>query len=481
MHFNSSFDFCRSTFWLCLLIFSGIISRAQQISFEKTYDYGLAEAANCVQQTFDGGYILAGRQGVSIGTTYLMLIKTDSLGDVEWERFYGAPGEEQVAYSVQQTADSGYIISGYKTVPGKGADAYLMKTDASGDTLWTKHYGTNLSETGYSVRQTYDGGYVVAARWRGDTASLIRTGQSGEILWRKEYLPNGHEASVAFSVVQTPDSGFCLAGATYPNDILGDVYVVRTDKHGDTLWNRWVGGPDNERGQGIDLTRDGGFIVTGYTWSYGAGNADVYLIRMDTNGDTLWTHTYGDTDSEAGLSVQQTNDWGFIIGGFFHWPSNNYDMWLVKTDSTGQMEWERKYGGPDVEGAESVIQTTDGGYALCGLGQDASVTGAVYFVKTDSLGGVITGKYSAPQPMDFNVSIYPNPMRDKAYVELEGIPPSSGMLTFTLFDQLGRVVKQLTFQNFSFVVDREGLPAGIYVFRMEYEGDIIGSGKVCVY
>lgn len=445
--------------------FEGI---GQQITFEKSYDYGLAEAAYCVQQTHDGGYILAGRQGVSISTRRLMLIKTDSLGEVEWEKFYGKPGHEYVANSIQQTADSGYIVTGYKTVAGMGANVFLMKTDVNGDTLWSKDYGTGRTEEGYSLKQLYDGGFVIAGQWADSLAVLIRTDSKGDTLWVKKYKPEQSDQAIAFSMDLTSDTGFVICGAAIMAGKAADVYVVRTNAEGSVLWTNTIGGIHTESGEAIQETGKGSFIVTGYTWSYGAGNYDVYLIKMDANGDTLWTRTYGDEVQNAANSVQQTEDGGYIIGGFTHQKSA---AWVIKTDSAGKVKWNRLFKDKT---AEFVLQTSDRGYAFCGFTRNASA----YLIKTDSAGNIPTGITSHTRNSEIEIKLYPNPMLNKAQLEVMGV--NNHPITISIFDQQGRQVKQLKARKSRIVIERGGLPSGLYLFRVVNKKGIIGTGKIII-
>ncbi len=153
---------------------------------------------------------------------------------MEWDQFIGTGSNENYGYSVQQTTDSGYIIAGYTTVMGMGANVYLVKTDASGDTVWTKNYGSTEYDNGWAVQQTFDGGYIIAAQWD-TTACLIKTDANGDTLWIKTYLPSGSTISVARSVQQTSDSGYIVSGAANFPGKWGEVFLIKTDSAGEPL------------------------------------------------------------------------------------------------------------------------------------------------------------------------------------------------------------------------------------------------------
>jgi hypothetical protein len=294
-------------------------------------DYGLA-----VQQTDDGGYIVAGyTSSFGAGLTDVYLVKTNASGDTDWTRTYGCAGYDG-GYSVQQTSDGGYIISGITQVRSLTSDLYLIKTDSRGDTLWTKAYGAGeYFEVGEAVRQTADG-FIAAGSvctWLGETSHvyLIKTGVDGDSLWARAYrypvTDWGH------SVQETADGGYLIAGvADFGGTTWWDVYLIRTDVAGDTLWTRTYGSTGDDGGSSISLTADGGCVIVGYTDSYGAGGSDVYLVRTDAVGDTLWTRTYGDSDNEDGWSIQQTADSGYVMAG-----ASDGRLYLIKTDGEGRI------------------------------------------------------------------------------------------------------------------------------------------------
>ena len=240
-----------------------------------------------------------------------------------WWRTFGGPNADGSS-SVQQTSDGGYIIAGWTDSFGPGtpdsSNVYLIKTDAAGDTLWTRTYGGTGDDYANSVRQTSDGGYIVAGSTSSFNAGkgdvyLIKTNAVGDTLWTRTY--GGTDLDQGMSVHQTPDSGYIVAGYSYPYaGANSDFYLVKTSASGDTVWTRTYGGTGNDWGYSAQPTRDGGYLVAGCTYSYGAGDADFYLVKTDGSGDTLWTRTYGGVDYDDAWSAQQTADGGYIITGY---------------------------------------------------------------------------------------------------------------------------------------------------------------------
>ena len=284
------------------------------------------DGAMCVSQTEDDGYIITGATySFGAGDYDIYVNKTDSNGVLLWSRTFGGTGADY-AYFGKQTSDGGYIISGVTSGFGVNFNSsYLIKLNANGDTLWTKILTGINSNSGFSIEETYDGGFIIAGGF------LIKTDSNGNVLWSRLFDGLGDRESVE----QLTDSGFFITGTHFfPNDY--DVCCIRTDVNGDTLWTRSFGGTNADQGYSGRQTSEGGFILTGYTLSFGAGERDVYLIRTDASGDTLWTRTYGGTSLDQGSWVQQTADGGFIIvGQEFGFGAGYGGVYLIKTDANG--------------------------------------------------------------------------------------------------------------------------------------------------
>jgi len=355
-----------------IIMASGVYAQADTL-WTRIYGGSDDDEGHSVQQTTDGGFIIAGytySYGAGHGDVYL--IRTDVNGDTLWTRTYGGDSDDDLGYSVQQTTDGGFIIAGETYSYGAGHDdVYLIRTDENGDTLWTKTYGGSDYDGGYSVQQTTDGGFIIAGYTDSygagyDDVYLIRTDENGDTLWTKTY--GGDYSDGGSSVQQTTDSGFIIAGYTFSYGAGGgDVYLIRTDVNGDTLWTKTYGGSDYDYSESVQQTTDGGFIIAGETYSYGTGKNDVYLIKIDSMGDVLWTRTYGGDSSDLGYSVQQTTDSGFIIAGYtYSYGVGGGDVYLIRTDENGNTLLTKTYGGDYSDVGRSVQQTTDGGFIIAG-------------------------------------------------------------------------------------------------------------------
>lgn len=340
---------------VCSLFFliQGRSAPAQSLEWFRTYGDTSRELGYSVQQTSDSGYVIAG-----VKYPWLYLFKTTASGDTVWTRKYNImyPG-----YCVQQTSDSGYIIA---------ADIVLVKTNLSGGIIWKRNYSLFQDmRRVYCVQQNCDGGYILVGAGHllpePEDVILIKTDSTGDTLWTHTY--GGDSSDVGWSVQQTADGGFVIAGWT---ESFGagrtDVYLIKTDSIGDTMWTRTHGGTEHDRAFSLQQTLDGGYIVAGHTFSY--GNApQVYLIKTDSTGDSLWTHRYGWSGIDEGYSVQQTYDSGYIVCGNTNVldPSES-DVYLIKTDPAGDVIWTRIFGGEYEEWGYSVQQTLDSGYIVVG-------------------------------------------------------------------------------------------------------------------
>lgn len=306
----------------------------------------------------------------------------------------GGAGNES-GFSTEQTADGGYIITGYTTSMGAGgADVYLLKTDAVGTKLWQKTFGGSGDDYGSSVRPTADGGYIIA----GFTGSpglvptdvlLIKTDAAGNLVWEKTFDWSGNDS--AAGVRQTADGGYIVVG-TCPGDAAEpnpepDAFLLKTDAEGNFLWKKNFGNTQANywvEGYAVEVTADG-FILTGKAESL-QGFA-LYLVKTDLSGNMLWEKTFDAPGGRQGNSVIPTVD-GFVIVGKSEvavaGEGSSADVYLLKTDFLGEMAWEKTFGTAGLDAGYEVRQTTDGGYILTGL--SGARNGDAYLIKTNATG-----------------------------------------------------------------------------------------------
>jgi hypothetical protein len=371
-------------------------AQAQINSFQKTFHGSgtSSERANSVQQTLDGGYIFAGvTNGLGAGSYDMYLVKTDAKGDTLWTKTFGGSTYD-VANSVIQSADGGFVVTGAaNSFTGTVFnDVYLVKTDMNGVTLWTKTYGGTDTDEGYQVQQTTDGGYIIVGTTesygvKSGDVYLLKTDSGGVLQWTKTFGGTGYD--VASSLAQTTDGGYVIAGSSDSFSGGGfDMYLIRTDMNGDTLWTKSYGGSGNDEGISILQNKDGDYVVAGYTTGFGAGNGDMYLSKTDVNGALKWSKTFGGTGYDIAYSIEQISDGGYIIAGTTGSSGAGLnDICLMKTDSDGALLWANALGGVNQEFCFAAHQCTDGGYILSGYTKSFGASGEdAYLVKSNSAG-----------------------------------------------------------------------------------------------
>jgi len=503
---------------LCIVLLMITLGTHAQITFNEAIGGPARDQAISAEVTTDGGYIVVGwTQSYGAGGWDIYLVKTSETGIIQWTKTYGGPGEEVDCY-VHQTYDGGFIITARTTSFNVlSADVYLIKTDGTGTLQWTKTVGGSAWDEGHSMVETQDSGFVHS----GITLSFgagdhdfyaIRSDKNGNTIWTKSFggtgVDNGH------LVISALDGGFLMLGETNSFGAGGwDYYLVKMDANGNYQWSKTYGGTGDDNGWDIKATTDSCYVLAGYTTSFGAGNEDVYVIKINRNGDVLWSRTYGNTSNDIGLAIKQTEDGGFVITGeTTPVGSDSADVYLVKTDQYGLPEWSSTFGGLGDDGSQSVEQTADKGYFISGY---TNSFGAgdwdFYLIKTDSLGH--TAYCNPPSPVVLvsnatSATITGNPLTQTSSGGVTGTPVSaassggtgtfcnmftgiesanneseitiypnpatntialtnpSDIVTIEIYNQLGQVIqKQKVQQTTNESIDITNLTAGVYQIR----------------
>jgi hypothetical protein len=350
----------------------------------KENDYGKS-----VIQTKDRGYIIAGgtiSYGNGKGDVYLL--KTNACGDVVWYKTFGGK-EPDFGNACRITSDGGIIIAGTTSSFGQvPPNVYLIKTDESGGEQWSHAYESNSNDYAISIEQTNDGGYIIVGSTNKDHEAkrkdiyLMKTDNPGNVSWEKTYGAGNDDTGT--SVKQTPDNGYIITGYTIKSETgsFSDVILLKTDEYGNVAWKKEYGGIDEDVGMSVQYTDDGGYFITGFTSSFGAGKYDMYCIKTDVSGTELWSRTYGNKGWQKGTSGIQTRDAGYIITG--RWETG---IGLVKIDSYGNEMWTKNITLKNnaIYFGESIQQTKDNGYIITanlfsGLNAD------ICLIKVDSQG-----------------------------------------------------------------------------------------------
>ncbi len=361
---------------ICIMLPIHNASAQQQPSdttFIKAIGGANVDYAESAQQTADGGYIVAGfTESYGAGERDVLLLKFDNAGDLEWARTAGGSFDDY-AESVQQTVDGGYIVVGPTRSFGAGdSDILLLKYDSAGTLEWARTAGGSEGDHAYTVQQTTDGGYIVSgSSWSyvdpvGDIL-LLKFDSVGTLEWAR--TAGGDSDEWAPSVQQTTDGGYIVAGHTRSSFSAGyfDTILLKYDSSGALEWARTAGGSSAEQADSVKQTNDGGYIVTGYTESYGAGGKDVFVLKYDNAGTLEWARTVGGSTRDYGARVQQTADDGYIIAGDTDsYGAGNQDVFLLKFSDIGTLEWARTAGGSNLDCARALYQTDNGYYLVAG-------------------------------------------------------------------------------------------------------------------
>ncbi|MHA2202236.1 MAG: hypothetical protein ACW991_00970 [Candidatus Hodarchaeales archaeon] len=375
-------------------------SQTFSYSFGKTHTDDNAQA---LLQTVDEGYVIAGRTfSYGAGESDAWLVKTDSNGKVLWNITYGG-SDVDWATAIVETTEGGFAFTGSTNSFGvERSDIWVVKTDNTGIEQWQRTFGGQGEECGYDILQTADEGFVLV----GYTSSyglgakdmwVIKLTGSGDIEWHSTF--GGIRDDIGEALIVTPDGGYVLGGQTWSYGMgNNDMWLVKIDEHGIDEWSTVYGGTEREWIEELILTTDGGFAFVGQSWASGLGSRDVWLVKTDEYGTIEWQKTYGGVEKEWAEDLIQTAEEGYAIAGFTSTSGigSFVDMWLVKTDREGTLLWSRQYGGPSKynDVASALVQTEDENFVLAGISDAPWFVpyyggGDIRLIKTDSHGEIM--------------------------------------------------------------------------------------------
>jgi hypothetical protein len=417
----------RVIFILVFLTFFSAVSVAQSKQWDKTFGGSDLDGLNALQRTSDGGYILGGYSYSLIsgektedpkGSSDYWVVKVDSAGNKEWDKTFGGNDYDELN-TLQQTRDGGYILGGWSNSPLSGDktegtrgtyDFWILKLDSSGEKQWDKTFGGSNIDFLASLQQTRDGGYILGG-WSNSPLSgdktegargttdfwVLKLDSTGKKLWDKTL--GGMSGDQLTSIQQTRDGGYILGGGsdsdisgdkTQASKGAGDFWIVKLDPAGEKQWDKALGGSSGDWLNALQQTGDGGYILGGRSVSGISGDKteasrelmDYWVVKVDSTGIKQWDKTLGGNNYDELNALQQTQDGGYILGGysvsgisgdkteankaactFFECPG---DYWVVKLDATGQQKWDKTLGGPADDALTGLLQTSDGHYILGG-------------------------------------------------------------------------------------------------------------------
>ena len=460
-----------------------------QITFEKSYETLNDNRANTVMQTSDDHFLLAGYIDVSGSDQDIYLIKTDAYGDTIWTRTYPRQWSETPEVLLEMS-DNNYLLAGHavtRTGPSL-FDVLLMKIAPNGNLIWTKTIGVrDDDEQIYDMRPTSDGGYILCGQYDEGYTNifyyLLKINANGDSLWSTTYNPAEGDQARGRAVVVTDDNKFVIAGYVKRSNN-NFAHIVMLDSDGQAAWSQTWDFEGAEYLHDIQKTTDNGYIVGGYTNSYGAGNLDYYLIKTDSEGDSLWARTYGGASSEFCYAVEQTTDGGFLMAGYgSSFGHGSLDGYLVRTDSNGDTLWTRSYGGSGQDDAYDMIITSDSGFVLSGGTYSFGFGLNSYLIKTDNE-GMVTAVFDeiSTHPRKYYLGQnYPNPFNPKTMINYE--LPITNYVNLSIYNLLGQKVATLVDKRqqagtYKVGWDARGYASGVYIYHITTDNGFTDAKKL---
>ena len=377
-------------------------------------------------------------------------------GEIEWQKTFGGSGDD-IAHGIIETTDGGYAIIGYTNsidgdVTDKNApenDFWVLKLDQNGTVEWQKTYGGSGDDKGRAIIQTKDGGYAITGPSMsadGDGSQnqgfhdhwLIKLGASGNIVWEKSFGFAGHDHS--HSLFQTDDGGYFIGGyldvtasGGLGNETLttkhgvGEFWGQKLDANGNLQWRRYFGGSNNDRIYKVLQAHDGNYLLVGssesndFDISNTNGSYDVWVVKIDRQGNKLWERSYGGSGIDNGYAATTTNDGHYLIAataissdGLVSSPKGNADVWIIKINENGELLWEKSYGGSQFDAALAIAKSSNifDSYVVAGNSKsndgDLSVNNGendFWIFKIDTNGTLLFEKSLGGSGLDFAYGI----------------------------------------------------------------------------
>ena len=362
--------------------------------FDNQYGQGSYDYGRSILQTADGGYISAGNTS-TLGNQNgdVLLLKIDESGIEQWiHSLTFSPSDR--ANMVLESSESGYIIIGNTISPlNESKDILVLKTNQSGHVEWFNRYGSNEDQEGHYILSLTNGGYIICGQSIDENTGfnmlyLLKIDSDGSEVWEQTF--GGNREDHGYSIIKSNDGSFLITGMTENSgDMSGDAWLLKVDLDGNEIWQQTYGGT------GVDLSRSlvntgDGYIMVGNTSSYGSGNNDVFVIKVNLEGTQEWSNTYGGGGTDIGRAIIKTNDGSFVIAGYTDSFGENsgFNVWLLKIDSLGNLLWDKTFGGDGNDRALSVNQSLDGGLVLTGFSNSIDSASDILIIKTDDKGNI---------------------------------------------------------------------------------------------
>ena len=530
----------KNLFRIYVLLFIFSINGYSQpaIQWQRTIGGNFAEELEAVRQTYDNGFILSGHSTSNIsanktencrGRYDYWIVKTDSLGNVEWDKTFGGDLDDEL-FALDLCVDSGFVvagrslseISGDKTGYSRGDfDYWIIKLSSSGIIQWQRTYGGNGGDQLFCLRQTHDGGYLVGGYSNsGYTVEhpfisfttdfwLLKLDSAGDIQWQKSI--GGSAQDFLYSLDATTDGGSIIGGYSYSNASGdktdnnwgdSDFWILKLSFTGQIQWQKTIGGTSIDQLTKIFQTSDGGYIAAGYSWSdvsglkteNSRGRDDYWIVKLNAQGNIQWQKTIGGDSNDIIFDIKEMTNGTFIAGGYStsgisgdktEAGKGYEDYWLVKLSATGQLLWEKTIGGNGDDELWSLDITRDGGYILAGT----SLSGISGDKTDDQYGAIGYGDYwilkmerdtttSVEEIENDNIySLYPNPVTSSLSFSFK----TQAKRDISIVDETGRMLMSFQSNSITQSIDLSNYSAGIYFLLIrEDENRNIYSKKIVI-
>ncbi len=508
--------------YFLLLYAIQLYAQPPSIQWKKCLGGSEYDPAYFIQQTSDGGYITVGGSFSmdgdvtgNHGSLDAWVVKLSATGNIEWRNAYGGT-QGEVALHVQQTTDGGYIIAGETNSfdgsitnpnPHGNGECWIIKIDGSGAIQWQKTYGGSQNEQALYIKEISTG-YIFCAISKSSNYDatlnhglydywIVKIDFLGNIVWQKSYGGTGDD--YPYAIETTVDGGYLIAG--FSNSTDGDVtanhgdndaWIIKLDTAGNLLWQKTYGGTDNDRINAIKAATDGGYILTGYAISNNGdvignhGLRDVWILKINDAGNLLWQKCLGGTGHESGGTITATQDGNYFITGSSSFSNGdvtqNYggnDVWIVKINQTGNLIWQKTLGGNNTDFGMAGQQTIDGGFIVIAqtYSTDVDVVGNHgqfdYWVIKLSSENLSSPDYNL---ISNRILMYPNPVKNNLYIK--NLPKSSSVTVMNIFG-VSLVTKKKSEED-TLMINLEGWPQGFYLVQISSEGKIIDTQKIVV-
>ena len=508
----------KSLYFIYLIILSTytVAQQVPSIQWQKTYGDYLDQKSRMVIQTKDGGFLIGGDYiGEDDGTGYqdrdCWIVKTDGKGNEQWEKDYGSGGPDDLNF-IQTTSDGGYIFAALTNIANdKGSHSWLVKLDGAGNIEWEKTIGGTKAYSATCVRQTKDGGYIVAGitlfkpgNFSNEDYWIIKFDSLGNFKWQKTY--GGKKDDEANNILQTIDGGYIVSGISFSNDgdITqthggGDYWIIKLDTAGNMQWQKTYGGSKKDVPADMIQTPDGGYVIAGYSFSdngtlkHNYGESDAWVFKINTQGKLKWQKNFGGTGYDYAEGIIKNTDGSFTIAAYtsstdddVSFNHGTYDCWILNINNTGKILWQKSLGGSDWDIASNIIHTPDGGYAVSAYtySTDGDITkwhgGVDYWLiklSAETLKNAVSDNSDSIRSSLNNINavsknvhllyVSPNPAKNNFRILLNTI--SANKLNAILYDVQGKAVWSSGLMNASSlnnkVINTASFTSGVYYLK----------------